>query len=166
MRHLVRNSLRMRPNRIIIGECRGAEAMDMLQAMMTGHEGSMTTLHANTPRDALTRLEMMLLMAGMEIPLTALREQMAAGIDLIIQAERLPGGPRRITSITEVVGREGDTITTQEIFAFHQQGIDAEGKAHGVFQATGVRPSFAARFESERIDLPTDLFRQRLLMHA
>jgi len=166
MRALVRNSLRMRPNRIIIGECRGAEAMDMLQAMMTGHEGSMTTLHANTPRDALTRLEIMLLMAGMEIPLRALREQLAAGIDLIIQAERLPGGPRRVTSITEVLGCEGDVVSTQEIFGYRQQGIDSEGKAHGRFEATGLRPNFASRFEAERIDLPPELFRQRVLMQA
>lgn len=166
MRQLVRNSLRMRPNRIIIGECRGPEAMDMLQAMMTGHEGSMTTLHANTPRDALTRLEIMLLMAGMEIPLHALREQLAAGVDLIVQAERLPGGPRRITSITEVLGCEGDVISTQEIFGFRQQGIDSDGKAFGRFEATGIRPNFASRFESERIELPADMFRHRVLMQA
>ena len=122
---LVKNALRMRPDRIIIGECRGAETLDMIQAMNTGHEGSMTTVHANTPRDALSRLETMISMAGLELPIRALRSQFAAAIDLIIQASRLQGGPRKVTSVSEVIGMEGDTIIMQEIFAFRPIGVDA-----------------------------------------
>ena len=166
LRQLVRNSLRMRPNRIIIGECRGAEALDMLQAMNTGHEGSLTTLHANSPRDALTRLEMMLLTTGMDIPLRALREQVASAINLIVQIERLPGGPRRVTSITEIVGTEQDVITLQEVFAFRQQGIDSTGKAFGQFEATGIRPHFTPRLKMASIDLPASLFEQHTLLQA
>ena len=140
MRDLVRNSLRMRPDRIIIGECRGAEALDMLQAMNSGHEGSLTTLHANGPRDALTRLETMLLMAGFEVPIKALRRQIQSAINLIVQADRLAGGARKVTSMTEVVGMEGDVIVSQEIFLYQQQGIDSqipvfEGDAATVRQA-------------------------------
>jgi pilus assembly protein CpaF len=166
MRDLVRNALRMRPDRIIIGECRGAEALDMLQAMNSGHEGSLTTLHANSPRDALTRLETMLLMAGFEVPLKALRRQIQSAVDLIIQAERLTGGPRRVTSMTEVVGMEGDVIVTQEIFAFHKQGVDSLGRAQGRFVATGVRPAFSCRLESAGQPLPPHLFAQRALLWA
>jgi pilus assembly protein CpaF len=161
---LVKNALRMRPDRIIIGECRGAETLDMIQAMNTGHEGSMTTVHANTPRDALSRLETMISMAGLELPIRALRNQFASAVDLIIQASRLQGGPRKVTSITEVVGMEGDTIIMQEIFAFRQLGVDANGRAHGEFVATGIRPTFMERLEYAGCSLPPDLFRQRILL--
>jgi pilus assembly protein CpaF len=166
MRDLVRNALRMRPDRIIIGECRGAEALDMLQAMNSGHEGSLTTLHANSPRDALTRLETMLLMAGFEVPIKALRRQIQSAVNLIIQAERLTGGPRRVTSMTEVVGMEGDVIVTQDIYFYQQNGIDSSGRAQGRFIATGVRPAFASRLESAGLELPPHLFAQRVLMRA
>ncbi len=139
---LVKNALRMRPDRITSGECRGAETLDMIQAMNTGHEGSMTTVHANTPRDALSRLETMISMAGLDLPIRALRAQFASAVDLIIQASRLQGGQRKVTSISEVLGMEGDTIIMQEIFAFLPIGVDANGRAHGEFIATGIRPSF------------------------
>jgi pilus assembly protein CpaF len=164
MRDLVRNSLRMRPDRIIIGECRGAEALDMLQAMNSGHEGSLTTLHANAPRDALTRLETMLLMAGFEVPIKALRRQIQSAINLVIQAERLTGGARRVTSMTEVVGMEGDVIVTQELFLYQQQGLDSLGRAQGAFIATGVRPAFAARLKAAGLELPPHMFTQRVLL--
>ena len=166
LRDLVRNTLRMRPNRIIVGECRGPEAIDMLQAMNTGHEGSLTTLHANSPRDALSRLEMMLLMAGMDVPLHALREQIASAINLIIQVDRLPGGPRRVTSITEITGRENEVITIQEIFHFRQLGLDPAGIAYGQFEATGIRPNFMPRLEAASIHLPPSLFQEGVLMRA
>lgn len=166
MRDLTRNALRMRPDRVIIGECRGPEALDMLQAMNSGHEGSLTTLHANSPRDALTRLETMLLMAGFDVPLKALRRQIASAVHLIVQAERLTGGARRVTAVTEVVGMEGDVIVTQDIFLHQQQGITPGGKAHGRFVATGVRPGFAARLESAGLDLHPALFAQRVLLKA
>lgn len=161
---LVKNALRMRPDRIIIGECRGAETLDMIQAMNTGHEGSMTTVHANTPRDALSRLETMISMAGLELPIRALRHQFSSAVDLIIQASRLQGGPRKVTSITEVVGMEGDTIIMQEIFAFRQLGVDTNGRAHGEFVATGIRPTFMDRLEYAGCQLPPDLFRQRTIL--
>ena len=161
---LVKNALRMRPDRIIIGECRGAETLDMIQAMNTGHEGSMTTVHANTPRDALSRLETMISMAGLELPIRALRSQFASAVDLIIQASRLQGGPRKVTSISEVVGMEGDTIIMQEIFAFKQLGVDQNGRANGEFIATGVRPTFMDRLEQSGYQLTADLFRQRTLL--
>jgi pilus assembly protein CpaF len=163
MRDLMRNALRMRPDRVIIGECRGPEALDMLQAMNSGHEGSLTTLHANGPRDALTRLETMLLMAGFEVPLRALRRQIQSAVDLVIQAGRLAGGARKVTSMTEVVGMEGDVIVTQEIFHYQQQGLDAMGRAQGAFVATGVRPAFAARLQAAGLELPSHLFVQRVL---
>ena len=166
MRDLVRNSLRMRPDRIIIGECRGPEALDMLQAMNSGHEGSLTTLHANTPRDALTRLETMLLMAGFDVPLKALRRQITSAVNLIIQAERLAGGARKVTSMTEIVGMEGDVIVSQDIFVYQQKGIDSLGRAVGQFVATGVRPAFAARLETAGLELPPAMFRQRVLSRA
>jgi pilus assembly protein CpaF len=166
LRDLVRNTLRMRPNRIIVGECRGQEAFDMLQAMNTGHDGSLTTLHANSPRDALSRLEMMLMMGGMDIPLAALREQIASAINLIIQVDRLPGGPRRVTSITEITGREKEVITTQEIFHFRQLGIQSTGIAHGQFEATGIHPVLMSRFRAAGIELPPNLFEERVLMDA
>jgi pilus assembly protein CpaF len=161
---LVKNALRMRPDRIIIGECRGAETLDMIQAMNTGHEGSMTTVHANTPRDALSRLETMISMAGLELPIRALRSQFAAAVDLIIQASRLQGGPRKVTSVSEVIGMEGDTIIMQEIFAFRPIGVDSNGRAFGEFISTGIRPSFMDRLEQSGCHLPQDLFTQRVLL--
>jgi pilus assembly protein CpaF len=160
---LVKNSLRMRPDRVIIGECRGREALDMLQAMNTGHEGSLTTIHANSPRDAVSRLETMILMGGVELPIKALRQQFAAAVDLIIQSNRLQGGPRKVTHITEVVGLEQDTVIMQDIFLFVQDGIDENGRAFGHFEATGVRPTFIDRFESANIRLPSNLFTGRVL---
>jgi len=163
-RDLVRNALRMRPERIIIGECRGAEALDMLQAMNTGHAGSMTTLHANTTRDAQARLETMVMMAGMDLPVKAMRQQISSAVDLIIQANRLQGGPRKITSITEVLGMEQDVIIMQDIFKYKQLGIDQNGRSYGQFEASGVRPSFVPRLESAGIKLPSNLFQERVLM--
>src|SRR5712692_849596 len=163
-RDLVKNALRMRPERIIIGECRGAEALDMLQAMNTGHAGSMTTLHANTPRDAQARLETMIMMAGMELPIKAMRQQISSAVDLILQANRLQGGPRKITSITEVMNMEQDVIIMQDIFRYKQLGIDQNGRAFGQFEATGVRPSFVNRLEAAGIKLPSNLFQERVLL--
>src|SRR5262249_27181965 len=150
-RDLVKNALRMRPERIIIGECRGGETLDMVQAMNTGHSGSMTTLHANTPRDAQARMETMVMMAGLERPIKAMRQQISSAVDLIIQANRLQGGPRKVTSITEVMGMEQDMIIMQEVFRFKQLGIDQNGRSYGQFEATGVRPSFVNRLESSGI---------------
>jgi len=163
-RDLVRNALRMRPERIIIGECRGGETLDMLQAMNTGHAGSMTTLHANSPRDAQARLETMIMMAGMELPIKAMRQQISSAVDLIIQANRLQGGPRKITGIVEVLGMEQDVIIMQDIFRFKQLGIDQNGRSYGQFEATGVRPSFVPRLEAAGIKLPSNLFQERVLM--
>jgi len=161
---LVKNALRMRPDRIIIGECRGAETLDMIQAMNTGHEGSMTTVHANTPRDAMSRLETMISMAGLELPIRALRSQFASAVDLIIQASRLQGGPRKVTSISEVVGMEGDTIIMQEIFAFRSIGVDADGRAFGEFVSTGIRPTFMDRLETSGVEVSSEIFRQKVLL--
>ena len=158
IRDLVRNCLRMRPDRIIVGECRGGEALDMLQAMNTGHDGSLTTAHANSPRDALTRLETMVLMAGFELPVRAIREQIASAIDLIIQQSRIRDGSRKITYITEVQHMEGTTITTQDIFRFEQTGFDENGKAVGHFVSTGLKPSFLDKFELAGVHLPDDFF--------
>jgi pilus assembly protein CpaF len=166
MRDLVRNALRMRPDRILVGECRGAEALDMLQAMNSGHDGSLTTLHANSPRDALTRLETMLLTGGFDVPLKALRRQIVSAIQLIVQAERLRGGARRVTAMTEVVGMEGDVIVTQDIFLYQQKGVDPLGKAVGQFVTTGVRPTFATRLEAAGYVLPPAHFQQRVLLRA
>jgi pilus assembly protein CpaF len=163
-RDLVRNALRMRPDRIVIGECRGAEALDMLQAMNTGHEGSLTTLHANNPRDAQARLETMIMMGGFELPIKAMRQQISSAVDVIIQANRLQGGPRKVTSITEVMNMEQDIIIMQDIFRFKQLGIDQNGRAFGQFEATGVRPSFVHRLESAGIKLPSNLFQERVLL--
>lgn len=146
IRELVRNSLRMRPDRIVVGECRGGEALDMLQAMNTGHDGSLTTVHANSPRDCLARIETMVLMAGFEIPVRAIREQVAGAVDLIVQTSRLRDGSRKVTSISEVVGMEGDVVTTQEIVRYDQQGVDKEGRPTGTFAYTGVQPSFMHQF--------------------
>jgi pilus assembly protein CpaF len=161
---LVKNALRMRPERIIIGECRGPETLDMLQAMNTGHEGSMTTLHANTPRDALARLETMIMMAGFELPLKAMRSQIASAVDLIVQANRIQGGKRKITQISEVVGMEQDTVVMQDIYRFDQAGVDEHGRAFGKFLSTGIRPTFMTRLESCGIRLPASAFRQRVML--
>ncbi len=160
---LVKNALRMRPDRIIIGECRGAETLDMLQAMNTGHEGSLTTIHANTPRDAVSRLETMIAMGGIELPMKAIRHQFASAVDLIIQVNRLQGGPRKVTHITEVLNLEQDTVIMQDIFLFVQDGIDENGRAYGHFESTGVRPAFMERFDAAAVQLPANLFAQRIL---
>ncbi len=157
-RLLVRNALRMRPDRIILGEVRGGEAVDMLQAMNTGHEGSMTTIHANTARDALSRLENMLAMSGMNLPAKVARSQIASAIGVIIQVNRLTDGRRKITSISELTGMEGDMITMQDIFTFRQTGVDADGTVKGYFQPTGVRPRFMERLQARGITLPDNLF--------
>ena len=160
-RDLVKNCLRMRPDRIIIGEVRSAEALDMLQAMNTGHEGSMTTIHANTTRDAIARLEVMIAMAGYDIPLRALRNQAASAIQLIVQAARLPGGKRRVTRVSEITGMEGDNLQTHDLFVYEQTGVDVDGHAVGHFLVTGIRPRVAERIESRGISLPTELFARR-----
>ncbi len=157
-RALVRNALRMRPDRIIIGEVRGAEAVDMLQAMNTGHDGSLTTIHANTPRDALSRLENMIGMANLNLPHKAARQQIASAITVVIQSLRLIDGRRKITSIQEVTGMEGEIITMQEIFSFRQTGVGADGTVEGHFQASGVRPKFSDRLRSYGISLPDTMF--------
>ncbi|MBX7104290.1 MAG: CpaF family protein [Gemmataceae bacterium] len=163
-RDLVKNALRMRPERIIIGECRGSEALDMLQAMNTGHSGSMTTLHANAPREGLSRLETMIMMGGFELPVKAMRQQIASAVDVIIQANRLQGGPRKVTYITEVLNMEQDVIIMQDIFKYKQLGIDQNGRAFGQFEATGVRPTFVPRLEQKGIKLPSNLFQERVMM--
>ena len=161
---LVKNCLRMRPERIIIGECRGAEALDMLQAMNTGHEGSMTTTHANTPRDCLGRLETMIMMAGFEMPIKAMRTQIASAVDLVVQANRLQGGKRKVTHVTEVVGMENDTVVMQDIFRYLQDGIDENGKAVGRFICTGIRPKCMDRLESSGVRLPASVFQERVML--
>jgi len=161
---LVRNALRMRPDRIIIGECRGPETLDMLQAMNTGHEGSLTTIHANSPRDGVARIETMIMMAGFELPIKAMRQQIASAVDLIVQANRLQGGPRKVTRITEIVGMEQDTIVMQDIYRYQQEGINENGRAIGYFQATGIRPTFMDRLESAGIRLPASAFRERIML--
>ncbi len=158
MRDLVKNALRMRPDRIIIGECRGDEAFDMLQAMNTGHEGSMTTIHANNPRDALKRLEQMVSMAGMTMPAAATRAQIASAIKVIIQLQRLPDGKRRVTSIGEITGMEGEVIQMHEIFKFVKESTDEKGNIQGHFRATGIRPNFLADLRAYGIELPTTHF--------
>jgi pilus assembly protein CpaF len=160
-RDLVKNALRMRPDRIIVGECRGAESLDMLQAMNTGHEGSMTTVHANTPRDALARLETMMLFAGTALPTRAMREQISSAVDVIIQASRLADGSRRIVSVTEVTAMEGDVITAQEIYRFRRRGIAPDGTVVGNFEPTGIRPAFTEKLRVAGVELPTDMFQQR-----
>jgi pilus assembly protein CpaF len=157
IRELVRNCLRMRPDRIIVGECRGGEALDMLQAMNTGHDGSMSTGHANSPRDMLARLETMVLMAGVDLPLRAIREQVSSAVDLIVHQSRLKDGTRRIVNITEVQGMEGDVIVMQDVFVFEQTGV-VEGKIQGRLRPTGIRPKFVEKFEVMGIHLPRGLF--------
>ncbi len=158
VRDLVRNSLRMRPDRIIVGECRGGEALDMLQAMNTGHDGSLTTLHANTPRDALSRLETMSLMAGVEMPIKVIREQAASAIDLIVQISRMRDGTRKLTQVTEVAGMEGDTIVMTDIFKFTQTGFSQTGKVLGELKPTGIRPLFTPRLEIAGFKLGPEVF--------
>jgi pilus assembly protein CpaF len=162
-RDLLRNTLRMRPDRIIIGEVRGAEAIDMLQAMNTGHEGSMTTVHANTPRDALRRIENMVSMAGLNYPVTAIRQQTASALDLLVQLGRLTGGQRKILNIAEITGMEGDAVCMQDLFVFKQTGLDAEGNAKGQFEACGVRPRLLERLKERGAELPEHLFQRRVL---
>jgi pilus assembly protein CpaF len=162
IRDMVRNALRMRPDRIIVGECRGGEALDMLQAMNTGHDGSLTTLHANSPRDALSRMETMVLMAGMELPLKVIRQQIASAVDLIVHQSRLKNGPRKITAISEVCGMEGDTIVMTDIFKFEQTGVSEEGDVLGTFHPTGIRPMFSPRLEAVGYKLGAELFSTRI----
>jgi pilus assembly protein CpaF len=159
-RDLVRNSLRMRPDRIVIGEVRGGEAIDMLQAMNTGHDGSLTTVHANTPRDALARLETMIQMTGLRLSDRAMRQQIASAINLVVQVARLIDGTRRVTSISEITGMEGETITMQEIFQFERTGIDRDGKVIGRFRASGIRPRFADRLKSCGMQMPRAMFEE------
>jgi pilus assembly protein CpaF len=158
IRDLVRNALRMRPDRIIVGECRGPEALDMIQAMNTGHDGSMSTLHSNSPRDTIYRLETMIMMAGMELPQKAIARQIASAVQLIVHQARLSDGSRKVTHITEVQGLEGDTVLLQDIFVFEQQGIDSQGKVIGRHKAAGFRPLCADRIRVAGINLPEDLF--------
>ncbi|HWQ05049.1 MAG TPA: CpaF family protein [Longilinea sp.] len=158
IRDMVRNALRMRPDRIIVGEVRGGEALDMLQAMNTGHDGSLTTLHANTARDAISRLETMCMMAGMDLPVKVIRQQIASAIDLIIQQSRMRDGARKVTSITEVSGMEGDTVVMTEIFRFEQTGVDKDGKAVGELKPTGIRPLFSPRLEAAGIRLGPEVY--------
>ena len=167
IRDLVRNSLRMRPDRIIVGEVRSGEALDMLQAMNTGHEGSLTTVHANSPRDALSRVETMTLMAGFDLPVRAIREQMASALDVIVQLSRLRDGTRRITHVTEVEGMEGEVVVLQDIFLFdHGMGVDEEGKARGLLKATGLRPKFAEKLAARGISLPVSMFESEGFVRA
>ena len=162
IRDLVRNSLRMRPDRIIIGEVRGGEALDMLQAMNTGHDGSLTTTHANSPRDAISRIETLVLMAGMDLPLKVVRQQISSAIDLIVQQSRLKDGQRKITAITEVAGMEGDTVVLTDIFKFDQTGVTPDGKIIGEIHATGLRPNFTPRLEAAGFRLSGDVFAPKL----
>ncbi len=162
-RDLVKNCLRMRPDRVIIGECRGGESLDMLQAMNTGHDGSMTTIHANNPRDAMSRLEVMVAMAGFDIPPKALRSQIASAVNIVIQANRLVGGKRRVTRVTEITGMEGDVVQMHDLFVFEQKGVDGEGHAVGHFVCNGIRPKCADRIEHRGIRLPADLFGRRVM---
>jgi len=157
-RELVINSLRMRPDRIVLGEVRGGEALDMLQAMNTGHDGSLTTVHANTPRDAIARLETMVSMSGLDLPVGAIRQQISSAIDVVIQLARLSDGTRKLTSLTEITGMEGDVLLMSEIFAFRQRGIDEEGRVQGDIEATGIRPRFVEKLRTRGVEVPAGLF--------
>jgi pilus assembly protein CpaF len=157
-RDLVRNALRMRPDRIIVGEVRGDEALDMLQAMNTGHDGSLTTIHANTPRDSLSRVETMVLMAGLDLPEKAIREQIASALDVVVQISRLSDGRRKVTNISEIVGMEGHVVTMQDIFVFERMGVAEDGTVLGRFKATGIRPKFAERLYVAGVHLPPGIF--------
>ncbi len=158
IRELVKNSLRMRPDRIVVGEVRGGEALDMLQAMNTGHDGSLTTVHANTPRDAMSRIETLVLMAGMDLPLKVVRQQISSAVDLIVQQTRLKDGQRKVTAVTEVAGMEGDIIVLTDIFKFNQTGVTTDGKVLGEVNATGIRPNFTPRLEAAGFKLSADIF--------
>jgi pilus assembly protein CpaF len=158
IRELVRNSLRMRPDRIVVGEVRGGEALDMLQAMNTGHDGSLTTVHSNSPRDAIARLETLVLMAGMDLPLKVVRQQIASAVDLIVQQSRLTDGSRKVTAVTEIAGMEGDTVVLTDIFKFEQTGVSPDGKVVGELKPTGIRPLFSPRLESAGFKLGADVF--------
>ena len=158
-RDLVKNALRMRPDRIIVGEVRAGEAFDMLQAMNTGHDGSMTTVHANTPRDALSRVEQMIGMSGIDIPARSARQQIASAINVIVQVARLADGRRKLVSLSELTGMEGEVVTMQEIFRFRQSGVSAEGQVQGKFEATGIRPRFLDQVMAHGISLSPELFR-------
>ncbi|MDO9541868.1 MAG: ATPase, T2SS/T4P/T4SS family, partial [Kiritimatiellia bacterium] len=158
IRDLLRNALRMRPDRIVIGECRGGEALDMLQAMNTGHDGSITTVHANSPRDVISRLETMTLMSGIDLPSRAIREQIASAIHLIIHTARMSDGTRKVTHITEASGQEGDRITMQDIFVFTQTGIDHNGKVKGAFKATGAVPTFMEEIGTRGLSIDRSMF--------
>lgn len=158
IRELVRNSLRMRPDRIVVGEVRGGEALDMLQAMNTGHDGSLTTVHANTPRDAISRIETLVLMAGMDLPLKVVRQQISSAVDLIVQQTRLKDGQRKVTAVTEVAGMEGDIIILSDIFKYIQTGVSSEGQVLGEVSATGIRPNFTPRLEAAGFKLTADIF--------
>jgi pilus assembly protein CpaF len=158
IRDLVRNALRMRPDRIVVGECRGGESLDMLQAMNTGHDGSLTTIHANSPRDVISRLETMVLMSGMDLPIRAIREQIASAIDVIIHEARFNDGSRKIISVTEIVGLEGDMITMQELFAFRQTGVGSDGLASGYFTATGAVPTFIEEVRTKGLAFDQSIF--------
>ncbi len=164
IRDLLINSLRMRPDRIVVGECRGPETLDMLQAMNTGHDGSLTTIHANSTRDAVQRVETMVMMAGFDLPLKPIRQQFASAINVIVQAQRLTGGPRKIVGISEVSGMEGDVITMQDLFLFEQEGIDNTGRAYGRFVATGIRPQFMERLRTAGTELDPGIFERRVLL--
>jgi pilus assembly protein CpaF len=157
-RQLVINSLRMRPNRIVVGEVRGEEALDMLQAMNTGHDGSMTTVHANTPRDALARIETMAMMANLNLPEKAIRKQIVSAISLILQIARLNDGTRRLTHVTEITGMESDVVSMQDLFVFENQGVSADGRVLGTFKSTGIRPKFAEKLKAVGFDLPPSIF--------
>jgi pilus assembly protein CpaF len=159
-RQLLMNSLRMRPNRIILGEVRGEEALDMLQAMNTGHDGSMTTIHANSPRDAIARMETMAMMANLNLPEKAIRKQITSAITLVVQVSRFSDGTRRLTQITEITGMENDVVTMQDVFLFEKQGVSPAGRALGTFTATGIRPKFADKLKASGIDLPPHMFEQ------
>ena len=158
IRELVKNSLRMRPDRIVVGEVRGGEALDMLQAMNTGHDGSLTTVHANTPRDAISRIETLVLMAGMDLPLKVVRQQVSSAVDLIVQQTRLKDGQRKVTAVTEVAGMEGDVIVLSDIFKFNQTGVTTEGKVLGEVSATGIRPNFTPRLIAAGFNLNAEIF--------
>jgi pilus assembly protein CpaF len=157
-RDLVRNALRMRPDRIVVGEVRGAEVLDMLQAMNTGHDGSMSTVHANSTRDALSRIETMVLMSGISLPMRAMRDYISSALDVVLQLARLSDGTRKLVRVTEIVGMEEDVVTTQDIFVFEQQGVEKDGRVRGFHRATGVRPRFTERLERAGVHLPPDLF--------
>jgi pilus assembly protein CpaF len=157
-RDLVKNCLRMRPDRIILGEVRGGEAFDMLQAMNTGHDGSMTTIHANTCRDAIGRVEQMVAMAGFDLPISGIRSQIASAVDVVLQLERMSDGGRRLVSLHELTGMEGDVVSMQEIFCFRRDSTDEQGKIHGAFRCTGIRPKFTQEFLTRGIEVDDDLF--------